>query len=44
MPVAALDLLDLLLTLDPKKRCTAAEALRMDWLRDINLQRLPPIQ
>lgn len=43
LPNAALDVLDALLAINPQKRCTAAKALQMDWLRDINLQRMPPI-
>ncbi|KRY78826.1 Cyclin-dependent kinase 12, partial [Trichinella pseudospiralis] len=36
IPTAALDLLDQMLTLDPKKRCSAEAALRSPWLISIN--------
>lgn len=36
MPASALDLLDKMLSLDPSKRISASEALKCDWLRNVN--------
>ncbi|KRY55180.1 Cyclin-dependent kinase 12 [Trichinella britovi] len=42
IPTAALDLLDQMLTLDPKKRCSAEAALRSPWLVSINPGNVTP--
>lgn len=38
MPLNALDLLDRMLTLNPSKRITTSEALKTDWLINIDAQ------
>jgi serine/threonine protein kinase len=35
MPGSALDLLDAMLALDPEKRISSTDALKVDWLRDV---------
>ncbi len=40
----ALDLLDRMLELDPKKRISASDALLSNWLKDINEDTIKPIQ
>ncbi|KAG5666400.1 hypothetical protein PVAND_014429 [Polypedilum vanderplanki] len=42
MPDSALDLFDKMLTLDPEKRITAEDALKSQWLKNIEPETLPP--
>uniref|UniRef100_A0A0X3QBB5 Protein kinase domain-containing protein n=1 Tax=Schistocephalus solidus TaxID=70667 RepID=A0A0X3QBB5_SCHSO len=42
LPTLALDLLDSMLYLDPRKRCSAREALDCPWLRNIDPTAIPP--
>ncbi|XP_039297011.1 cyclin-dependent kinase 12 isoform X1 [Nilaparvata lugens] len=41
MPQSPLDLLDRMLELDPEKRITAEEALKSQWLLNVNPERMP---
>ncbi|KAF7255561.1 hypothetical protein EG68_07141 [Paragonimus skrjabini miyazakii] len=42
IPALALDLLDHMLQLDPRRRCNARQALDSPWLRKIDPTRVPP--
>ena len=42
MPAIALELLDGMLALDPKKRMTAQKALESEWLRDVDPNTMSP--
>jgi len=42
MPSSALDLLDKMLALDPDKRISSTEALKCDWLKDVEPDKMPP--
>jgi len=42
MPDSALDLFDKMLTLDPEKRIIADDALKSQWLKNIEPETLPP--
>uniref|UniRef100_A0A914VG85 Cyclin-dependent kinase 12 n=1 Tax=Plectus sambesii TaxID=2011161 RepID=A0A914VG85_9BILA len=44
LPPNALDLLDKLLELDPKRRCSAKDALLHPWLRNVNPREVDPPQ
>jgi len=42
LPGCALDLMDKMLMLDPKRRCSADEALLSPWLRNIDVAKIKP--
>nr|CDS31253.1 Cell division cycle 2 protein kinase [Hymenolepis microstoma] len=42
LPPMALDLLDSMLSLDPRKRCSAKDALESNWLKNIDSTKIPP--
>lgn len=44
MPQPALDLLDHMLALDPKKRISATNALRHSWLKHLDPTKVKPLQ
>lgn len=44
MPSPAIDLLDKMIMLDPKKRLTASDALKHQWIRHIDPSKVPPLQ
>jgi cyclin-dependent kinase 12/13 len=44
LPANALDLLDKMLELDPKRRCSAKEALNHVWLKSVNPRDVEPPQ
>ena len=44
LPPKALDLLDAMLTLDPKRRITAENSLNCDWLKGFDKSKITPPQ